>query len=261
MINYDEINDFIIKVFNYYNGKINVINKATLDINWANLMMCNAGGYSRLPNIVIVNPMVIYRFYNYNEFIIKANIIETIIHELYHTDQLINYTLYISDVNYTRFIENACEIQTALYMIGHIQEIYNAFGIDLGQYDKIGYNKFMARYSLPGIRYQRRYYYDHIFMCIDDICNLDQQVASRIYNFIKDNVNTKNDIIININGERIDVCFNGNLMPIDEFNTIISKYVCTGVHGVKHEIKYYKDSSDMIINIETKILNLMCKKV
>ena len=62
-MNKKELDDFIIKVFHYYNGRINVINNnAVLDINWANQIMCNAGGYSKLPNIVVINPMIINRF-------------------------------------------------------------------------------------------------------------------------------------------------------------------------------------------------------
>lgn len=260
MINYNEINDFIIKVFNYYNGKINVVNKAVLDINWANLMMCDAGGYSRLPNIITVNPMVIMRYHGKNEFTIKMCIIETIIHELYHTDQIINYTLYVSDINYNRLIEHACEVQTAIYVSGHAQELYNVFGIK-GIRDVEGFNKYMMYWDVPGAVYQRRYYYDHIFMCIDDICSMDINIASVVYEFIKYNIENKCDIIININNERINVCLNKHLMCIDEFNEIILKYVCTGLHTVRHDLTYNKDTYELVINIDTEILNLMCKKV
>lgn len=261
MINYNEINDFINKVFNYYNGRINPINKAILDINWCNLMMCDAGGYSRLPNIVVINPNVIIRYYgNNNDTNIKIAIIETIIHELYHTDQLINYTLYTSDMNYNKFIEHACEVQTAIYIAGHVQEVCNVFGIKTHISNK-AYNNCMIYWDQPGVTYQRRYYYDHIFMCIDDLCNLNIETAPKIHQFITDNIQAKNDIIININNETIPVCLNGELMCIDKFNEIISKYICTGIHNVKHEVIYYKNPHELVINIETEILNLMCKKV
>lgn len=261
MIDYNEINDFIIKVFNYYNGRINPINKATLDINWANQMASNVGGYSRLPNIVIINPMVIIRFYNNDEFTIKIAIIETIIHELYHSDQILNYKLYASDINYNKFIEHSCEVQTILYVVGHLQEIYNTFGVDACLSSKKDYRKWLNYWDLPGTTYQRRYYYDHIFMCIDDMCSIDIEVVNDVYNFIKSNIENKNNIIININNERINVCLDGVIMPIDEFNKIIIKYVCTGLHNVKHEITYDMKTKEMIIDIETEILNVMCKKV
>lgn len=258
-MNNQEINDFIIKVFNYYNGKINIINKAVLDINWANLATCTDGGYSRLPNIIVINPAVINRFYGNNEFKTKICIIETIIHELYHTDQLINYKLYVSDISYHNFIEHACEVQTAIYIAGHMKEIFDVFGVN-GTISK-AYHKCIEYWDLPGITYIRRYYHDHIFMCIDDMCGLDITISSDIYNFIKNNIENKYDIILIINNEQFNICLNNNLLHIDEFNKIISKYICTGLHGVSHQIEYNKNSKKLTINMETEVLNLMCKKV
>ena len=257
--NYQEINDFIIKVFNYYNGKINVINKAVLDINWANLMGYNVGGCSRLPNIVTINPMVIMRF-RHSDTSVKICIIETIIHELYHTDQLINYPLYVSDINYNRSIEYSCENQTAIYIAGHMQEIHDVFGIRMKLRDNNAFRSYISRGNITILSYQRRYFAHHIFMCIDDMCHIEKSVAIKIYEYIQNNVDNKRNIILNINGERINVCFNNELITINKFNEIIFKYICTGIHGVKHKISYYKDTSELIIDIETKVLNLMCKK-
>ena len=260
MINCREIDDFIIKVFNYYNGKINVINKAVLDINWANMMTCDAGGYNKSPNITIINPSVIIRYYGDSENRVKIAIVETIIHELYHCDQLINYRLYVSDINYNKFIEHACEVQTAIYIAGHVKEINNVFGLNI-ELSGTAYNNCMTYWDLPGIKYQRRYYYDHIFMCIYDICNMDKNIASRIYDYIKHNIINKHDVIININNELINICYEGNILPIDEFNKIIAKYICTAKHPVTYDASYNKNTNEFTINIDTKLLNLMCKKV
>ena len=66
MINFNKenVNNLILNVFNFYNGRINVFNKAVLDVNWANQWDSYNGGYSRLPNIVIINPLVIARHAN-----------------------------------------------------------------------------------------------------------------------------------------------------------------------------------------------------
>ena len=262
MINYNEINDFIIKVFNYYNGRINIINKAVLDINWCNLIECPAGGYSKLPNIVIVNPMVILRFFNHDEFSIKMNIIETIIHELYHSDQLINYNLYMSDKNYNTFIENACEVQTFIYITGHLNEVSRLISENaVCSCDKVQFDNVIRALDIPGVKYQRRYFYDHIFMCIDDICDLDKKISLKVYEFIKNNVINRDTIIININDEVINICANKQLITIDEFNSIMMKFVCSGVHNVSHSIGYNKDTNTLIVTINTEIVNLMCKKV
>ena len=259
MINYNEINDFIIKVFNYYNGRINVINKAILDINWCNLNMCNAGGFSRLPNIVIINPMVILRFHEYNEYISKVQIIETIIHELYHTDQLINYNLYISDINFNRFIEHSCELETSIYIAGHRQEIYNIFGIDVN-IDKNQYNKIINYWYYPGIEYRRRYFYDHVFMCIDNLCGLGADSGSNVYNLICLTIKDQCSVIININGELIPVYTNGIPMSIDDFNKTMIKYNCTGEYTPNFDIDI-DDNENLLISIKIHPMNLMCKKV
>lgn len=98
-------------------------------------------------------------------------------------------------------------------------------------------------------------------MCIDNICNFDKEIVSIIHEFIKYNIETKSDIIININNDKIYVCFNNKIMNIDEFNNAIIKYTCTGIHTVKHEFIYNKDLHELVINIKTEVLNLMCKKV
>jgi len=256
--NYDkEINDFIINVFNYYNGRINPINKAVLDINWANLMASNEGGYSRLPNIVSINPVVISR---YNEDIIdlKISILSTIIHELYHTDQLINYQLYLADSNYNKYIEHACELETLLYISSHINEINNVFNLDV-IFDKPRYDTFIKHWYLPGLKYERRYYHDHIFMCLDYLCRFNKDIASRLYNCIKDCIDNNELITIQINQESIDVNFNGNLIPIELYNNFISRYQCTGVYDCRYEIDYINQR--LLIKITADVKNLMCKKV
>ena len=256
MIDYNEINDFIIKVFNYYNGRINIINKAVLDINWCNLTGSIVGGYSKLPNIVIIHPMVTIRFCEGNEFDVKINLIETIIHELYHADQLINYRLYMCDSNYNNFIEASCELQTIIYMAGHTQEICNMVGIDFN-IDKDIYNKMVNYYLSLGANYQRRYFHDHIFMCIDDMCELGKD--SELYEFIKYTLENKNNMIIIINGNDIPVCVDGRLISIDEFNRIMINYNNAGLYLVG-DYEFDGDENGLLVNINVKLSNIMCKK-
>lgn len=259
MINYNEINDFIIKVFNYYNGKINPINKAVLDINWCNLNMCDAGGFSRLPNIVVINPMVITRFYYNDEFMIKIQILETIIHELYHSDQIINYQLYMSDINYNKFIEHSCELETVIYIAGHVQEIYNVFGIDIF-IDKDRYNKLINYWYYPGVRYQRRNFNDHIFMCIDNLCDLGTETGNYIYKAMYNSIKDRKNITFYINDEIIPAYIDGNPVSTEVFNKSMGKYQCTGVYEPTYDINNHDDGNISII-IKMQPTNLMCKKV
>lgn len=259
MFNINEIKDLIIKVFNYYNGRINIINKAVLNINLANQAGSNAGGFSHAPNIVTINPMVIIRFYSDDYKACMACVIETIIHELYHTDQIINYNLYNADANYTQSIEYACQLQTVIYMAGHQHEIYDIFGVDIFM-DKNMYNKCISYFAIPGIYYQRRKYEDHIFMCIDNLVGMYKEMASGIYDLIKTAIINKNNFLLTINGDDIFIIDEGSLISIDDFNSKMQKYSCNGPYSPNMEV-YITDDHDLIITINIDVKNIMCKNV
>lgn len=251
-----EINDFIIKVFNYYNGKINPINKAVLDINWADLAGSSDGGYSRPPNIIVINPLVISR-YNENINDLKISIISTIIHELYHTDQVINYQLYAIDSNYNKCIEFSCEMETIIYIIGHQFEINTIFNLNI-IFDKVQYNKMISYWHIPGVRYQRRYFHEHIFMCIDNMCSFNKEVGMELHKDIKNAIINNKSIILKINNKAIFISYKGELMDIDEFNKLITPYQCNGIYKTNYEIMY--EDGNILITLDIVSKNIMCKK-
>ena len=216
MVNYEELNNFIIKVFNYYNGKINVINRAVLDINWCNLIGYNITGHSCLPNIVSINPMVIIRTLNYNMYSAKATIVLTIIHELYHIDQAIDYHMYTIDDKYKDLIENSCELQTIIYMLGHIQEIYNNFGVKFNKDRYIEANVINKLYY-PGVRYERRTVIRHIFMYFNMLLH-DENDRIDLRSFIENTINNNKNITLYINDKIINIYNGGKIISIDEFN-------------------------------------------
>ena len=97
----EEYTEYIKMIFNYYNGKINVINNsAYLDINWLEQPRCHAGGWSHTPDIVKINPAIIIAFNENDWDVIKVCTLEVIIHELFHTDQLIHYNHMSVDLKY-----------------------------------------------------------------------------------------------------------------------------------------------------------------
>ncbi len=254
---FKQLEKFIWKVFNYYNGRINIINKAVLDINWVNLMGINAGGYSVLPNIVCINPMVAIRYYGHDEFLIKVCIIETIIHELYHTDQIINYRLYMADADYNKYIEHACETQTAIYMAGHTKEFSDIFGLEIYIDD---YDKIIKYWDRCGVHYQRRYLHDHIFMCFDNLCGFGIGASAK-YQAMLDAIKNNKNITINFNGKNIPICINGKLINIEEFNNIMLPYWRASILDFSSNI--IKDEEGNIVGSITvnNCLNIMCKKV
>jgi hypothetical protein len=253
----EEINDFIIKVFNYYNGKINIFNKAILNINWANLTECIDAGYSKPPNIVVINPLVIARFNN-DIIDLKISILRTMIHELYHTDQIIDYNLYNSDLDYCNYIEYSCELETILYIASHILEINNIFNLDM-IYDSDKYAKIISHCHIPGVKYKRRRYNDHILACIDNICNFDKETKILLQQDILNAFTNSKSIILEINNSIIFISFRGELMHIDQFNKLILPYECFDIYNTDYKVIY--ENGNLLITINFISKNIMCKKI
>ena len=107
-----ELTDFIVKAFNYYNGKINQVNyPARLEIQWANLHGSYQAAYTSLPNKLCINAQLIFNYYENNIAQIYYEILESIIHELHHMDQIIDYSRVKYDIDYVNYIECAVETQ------------------------------------------------------------------------------------------------------------------------------------------------------
>ena len=164
------IETFIRKVFNYYNGRINVINyPAILHVEWANLYGKTIAGHSYLPNNVVIYPMIIARYYQANTPQFYSHIIETVIHELYHMDQIIDYNLTRYSEQYVDQIERAVETQTALYMLQNQQEIAENFGIYIDE-DDIRFLLSSAQYAYTSyVPYRRKRYQDQLISLISDV--------------------------------------------------------------------------------------------
>ena len=81
IITQQQMNEFITNAFNYFNGRINIFNKARLIINWCNMESSCTGGLTTNPNCVTIFPCVIER-YSSTEIDFLLNVILIIIHEL-----------------------------------------------------------------------------------------------------------------------------------------------------------------------------------
>lgn len=254
----NEVEPFIQSVFDYYNGRVNIFNnKAVLDINWTNQVNGDIGGLSILPNIVTIYPMPLYRIYDYNITEVKGRIIYTIIHELYHTDQFMLPNEYMSNSKYKDYIEYACELESYIYMACNIDEIYNTFNIKFN-IDII--KKLIQRYDVVGIRYQRRHYNDHIFMCILNLIPLNYRKTENI-NKIKDtiynSINNKNNLILKVNDKYIYIIKDSQYISLESFNYFISQLYYDMLIGGDINITNIND--EVFININTTFMNNMCR--
>lgn len=251
-VNIPKTESFIYKVFQYYNGRINTCNLARLEINWVGLYDRAEAGLSRNPNLVIINPHVVAR-YTDDEFTFYFVILETIIHELYHQDQMIDYIKMASDPNYVTLIESAVEIQTNIYIANHINEILYNFGIDASRYGLEIYRENISLFEY-GYHYKRRTWFDHILIALREVIyyfDTFTDVSDDLKKILDTGVG---DFKISINGIFMDICKNGIWVNIQTLNDFL--YETFFSHTVRTIAVTYGRDGWLEINAELK--NKMC---
>jgi hypothetical protein len=263
MISYQTIEKFIRYVFDYYNGRINIFNPARLIIEWAAKYKYNTkdAGYSRLPNVVIINPNVVIRAaQDLPNF--KYILIETIIHELYHTDQIISYTMLDmygnDDASYRAAMESATEIQTLLYIANNLPEIQNKFKIKVDMSDDY-VNSNLAVYEQFRFPYHRRRFEDHLFMLIDACVRDSKENRIKILNTIRYCICYKKSITVTINGDTLPVQIapaspteKPYIAPISTVNDFFYDHIFKYDHnvGVNTLISRDAESGNLTVNID-----------
>ena len=215
---YAVINKFIQKVFDYYNGRINIFNPARLIIEWCGKYKYQSedAGHSRLPNLVIINPNVILR--NAEDLPnFKYYIIETVIHELYHTDQIISFSAIATDANYTAAMESATEIQTIIYIANHLPEIGTLFGIEIDLGGAV--ERHLARYDAFHFPYHRRHYPDHLYMILDESTKAAPEDRQALLNICRAYFDDpEKSIKATINNRKLIIKDHAHIAPITAFN-------------------------------------------
>lgn len=158
-----KIDTFINDVFNRYNGTINICNPAVLlDINWT-IRSGTIMGTSNNPNIVMLYPSIMIKYSTCEEDLLWC-IITTIIHELYHIDQIIDYDRLLIDRIYHDQIECAAERMALEYCIFHMNEICEVYHLPS---KLVNFVSALKNYRDSHI-YQRKTYNDHIIsICME----------------------------------------------------------------------------------------------
>ena len=253
------INEFIVKVFSYYNGVINKVNyPALLQIEWINKHDIRSIGISTNPNVVRIYPAVLLRELgsNIDGYEIKYNLLETIIHELFHTDQVIYYEKMATNAQYRNAIESQVELQTALYIATHSNEI-NMF-IDNTIIDNDALNRVINRFYPIGGLYHRRTYTEHILIILSEIFDkvYMDRMSQDIRYMIENNTNSKIRVILNDN--ELVIKEGARLASINQINmffyNLYFKYSCRW----KESVRIVKDEDGLTISIKSTGQNIMC---
>lgn len=241
--NNDEEN-FIREIFDYFNGRVNMFQRARLFINWCELQTSVNGGFTTNPNCVIIYPKVIARYsINYGNYVFNLFLI--IIHELYHVDQNIIMDRML-DPDYKAMIENTVEVQSASYLYNHLQEIHDVFGIDLYMNDIDSY----INYFCDGNLYHRQKYINHIISVIYDMVYKDYSerkyasISIPIIDYFNDPFSK---ISIIINGKEIIIKDKDRIQDVNILNDILydnyfsRNYICyskTDINTDEHELSF-----------------------
>ena len=258
-MNRKEIEDLIINVFNYFNGKINLFQRARLIINWCERPNDPRGGLTTNPNCVTIFPATICR-YSGNITNIKINIILIIIHELYHVDQCINFQRLEVDTEYRRVIESTVEVQSMTYLYNHFNEINNLFGVNM-TLKETALNELIPVYT-TGNLYHRQRYLDHLLSLISDMFSHQYYVENNIESLVAQYYNVYNTTIdIEINDVLFIVKENDYLANVNYLNDFFYENYSKYNYIAHSEGDIYGEDNKLHIIINAELRNYVAGQV
>ena len=261
---YDKnLEDYICMVFNYFNGRINTVNPAVLTIDWAGKYyhQRSYAAYTILPNRVFFNPMVILRYCPQGQYL-RFRIVEFMIHELFHVDQVVQYKR-MFDKDYINNIESAVEKQTVAYMKSHMEELKMHLGIyvDDGCMEYLdAVMKYNNQFTHP---YEKINLADHLWSIIDQftLVNVDTTDLREAINYA-----ISNDYYVYATIKGIDYRLrskgDNDAMVINDINSLFYN-VYDGVIAIKGatEVDVYEAIESLIIKLDFNTCRSMCQIV
>lgn len=249
----EAVNTIITNVFNYFNGRVNIFQKARLYINWCSVQGSSNGGLTTNPNCVIIYPRVIERYSNSKEEF-TINIILIVIHELYHIDQCIIFNRMEIDKAYHDMIENTVEVESTSYLYNHIHEINEEFNLNIRlNSNKIGY---LINFFSDGNLYHRAKYLDHLISLITELFNYQYCVENNILQLITQYYNTSNSkIIIEINNNTLVVKENDAIVNVNILNDFMFDNFYRYNYIAHCEGCVYGENNELTIQLDAKLCN------
>lgn len=245
------------RIFNYLNGKINIINKScTLETNW--VMKGNTLGYHSYPNYVILYLRNI-SFIGVNLNHIYVMMTRVLIHELCHADQFIDNGRIVNDVDYNNKIESACDAMTNMLMPTYGLNILNKLGVNTSIYESSIYrmaNVYNPRYQL--IDYHRKTPADHILQFLVIIIN---SFSIDLYNDIIRLFRMDDSVFTLVISSRRLVCKYGDyVVEPPEFNSFIEPlYRGRMAHNLIYGFKpNFIDDNNLTLEMFVSISNRLC---
>lgn len=247
--NEHKINTFISKVFNRFNGKINTFIPAKLIINWTDDQYL---GYE-VSGAVTIFPL---SFVNSkkkinDEFTLYANLLFTVLHELYHIELITDTYLYSKSNIYKEYIENIVDNCAYKYIKDHEKEMYKLIPKKLTKQYQFNFNevnKFYVKkyqrmdYKYYIIQFLRNFQFDEKGILTASTI-IDNNYGKIKLHLIYDDPNHNEDIILYNNGTYFDILECANV-----FQKALNNSRC--YTEIQTELDDYLDM-DFIINYGT----------
>lgn len=252
-------NDFITKVFNYYNGRINKKYSAVLQINWININD-DSLGYFMSPGIVVINAGTISRRAG-SEFVMLLNIILTVIHELYHADQYINDGYYDGVSEYEESVEAPIYGLAANYVLSHIDEviwlsdgIIDKFKIDY--YDLLSKIKDGCMYPYNEIDIVR-----YVYNVLVGTLQLDVESINIFAKIYYEIINIEGGLILNIDNFRCTIIHDGKIVTDYNMINMYLRHVLMYGESYDFEMEMKNIGDNYMLIVKSKIKRTMCDVV
>ena len=206
-------------IFNYLNGKVNIVNRACI----LHIIWCNTGtlfGANFTPNQITILIGNIARMVAVNIDHLYVIITQTLIHELCHADQDIDDHLYTEDESYKNMIEASCEAMTSVLMPYYGIHILKDIGVNTSAYERPIYNlanRANSHFSLGD--YKR---ITHTSQILNFLKFLLYSNPQNIYDYILYLISRRDSTIeLVIRGQRVVLFHNDYVCDIVNFNSII----------------------------------------
>ena len=253
-----EYEAFARKVFNYYNGVINQFNApAGIITERCELQSNNLMGYTKNPHVIHINIMPICRAGKFIDEFVRYYILDTVIHELFHCDQIIDYRKMGSSIEYRTYIERANYLMTATYILSHMEEIKNIFGVNTYLFKEHNL-ECIKKYS--GYMYERRKFDDHIILLLKGLtASKFPREEAEIRNIINNSTGT---IVLDVNDDRIYIKQGRFLNYIENINKFVyyNIYIYDALN-FKMEINCQKDFVRIAIDMHGHDIMALIKEV
>lgn len=222
--NMDYLNSFINHVFNIYNGRINICNPSEIEPIYIKDSSDNRAANTWYPNKVKIYPYNIYNYAeNFDQFCVL--IVESIIHELYHADQIIFWNKVVSgDIDYINKIENAVEFMTYSYVMNNLSEIQYLIAQYYSVIDFEDIKRYCTNKATMYYPYERKTYVDHILL---SLTSMIPALSSIYINTLLSQFEDENSkIIFMLNGNFLTIKDKDYFEDINVFNHFIYEYYC-----------------------------------